>query len=77
MPELRRDNTRTRRNRDRVPRLLTSLQAMWLLDLRERADLSVPEEEDLLILWSRLIAVHVQSALVTHQQYSFERKFQS
>ncbi len=38
MPELWRDNLRTRRVRDGVPRLLTSLQAMWLLDLRERLD---------------------------------------
>src|SRR5437870_5625523 len=36
LPELWRNNTRTSRNRDSVPRLLTSLQAMWLLDLRER-----------------------------------------
>ena len=35
MPELWRDNLRTGRVRDGVPRLLTSLQAMWLLDLRE------------------------------------------
>ena len=35
MPELWRDNLRTHRVRDGVPRLLTSLQAMWLLDLRE------------------------------------------
>jgi hypothetical protein len=35
LPELRRDNSRTSRVRDGVPRLLTSLQAMWLLDLRE------------------------------------------
>ena len=35
MPELWRNNPRTSRIRDSVPRLLTSLQAMWLLDLRE------------------------------------------
>ena len=35
MPELWRDNLRTHRVRDGVPRLLTSLHAMWLLDLRE------------------------------------------
>ncbi len=35
MPELWRDNLRTGRVRDGVPRLLTSLHAMWLLDLRE------------------------------------------
>ncbi len=38
MPELWRDNLRTRRIRDSMPGLLTSLQAMWLLDLRERPD---------------------------------------
>jgi hypothetical protein len=38
LPELRRNTTRTSRNRNSVPRLLTSLQAMWLLDLREPQD---------------------------------------
>ncbi|HYU54875.1 MAG TPA: hypothetical protein VEL71_01525 [Candidatus Dormibacteraeota bacterium] len=38
MPEVWRDNLRTSRVRDGVSRLLTSLQAMWLLDLRERPD---------------------------------------
>ena len=38
MPELWRDNLRTRRVGDRVPGLLTSLEAMWLLDLRERPE---------------------------------------
>ena len=33
-----RQNLRTRRVRDGVPGLLTSLEAMWLLDLRERPD---------------------------------------
>jgi len=35
MPELWRDNLRTRRVRDSVQGLLTSLEAMWLLDIRE------------------------------------------
>jgi len=35
MPELRRNNLRASRVGDRVRRLLTSLRAMWLLDLRE------------------------------------------
>src|SRR6266566_2832071 len=35
LPELWRNNPRTSRNRNSVPRLWTSLQAMWLLDLRE------------------------------------------
>src|SRR6266571_966854 len=35
MPELRRNNTRTSRILDSVPRLLTSLKAMWIIDLRE------------------------------------------
>ena len=35
---MRRNNLRTRRIRDSVSRLLTSLEAMWLLDLRERPD---------------------------------------
>ncbi len=35
MPELWRNNPRTSRNRNSVPRLLTKIQDMWLLDLRE------------------------------------------
>ncbi len=38
LPELWRDHSRTGRVRDSVPRLLTSLQAMWLLDLREHTN---------------------------------------
>src|SRR6266704_6841484 len=38
MPELWRRNPRTSRVRDSVPRLLTSLRAMWLLDVRDHPD---------------------------------------
>jgi len=38
LPELRRDNSRTSRVRDGVPRLLTRLEDLWLLDLREPTD---------------------------------------
>ena len=36
--ELRTEKTRTLGSMDVLPRLLTSLQAMWLLDLRERPE---------------------------------------
>jgi len=38
MRELRREKTQTVGSRNVLPRLLTKIQAMWLLDIRERSD---------------------------------------